>query len=457
MRDRCPSTVRSERNSAAATSRLVLPSATRRCNALFGRSERARRRRPPADSLELGACPRRPERCTDPLEDRQRVLEGRACLPPPLGSPLRSTQGEKRAGPVERKVDLRMPRDCFLVRRDGGVGVARLCSEQPSAARAVGERRHALEPLCVSLVPVEELDRLVSTTEVDQGLDVVDHETERARLSEELAPCELDDRAELVVRSTRIFEREGQVTEPRARHELRGAAGSRRNELQRPIRRRSRRVRLSELCRDEPFDREVVRERHQLARLPRELLALECKATSGPELSDEGLDHRGEQEHVRSGALVAEVQTPLQSVTIRLPGTFHRVRPPPVDRPHPERLSENASIARGVLDGKRASECVRRAGPPEKRLGKELRAQCFRSQSFVAQVDSELRRQLGMVDGVLELLAPAEQARRNSFVRCRERLAIIARFVDRLQEQGRRLVLRLVRPHACEAHERPRP
>ena len=117
-----------------------------RGDALLGGRERARRRRAAADPLQLGACALRPERRADPLEDRERLLERLARLAPTLRAPLRGAEREQRAPAVERKLDLRMPLERLLVRRERGVELARLCREQPAAARAVGERRRALEP-----------------------------------------------------------------------------------------------------------------------------------------------------------------------------------------------------------------------------------------------------------------------------------------------------------------------
>ena len=103
---RCPSTVRSERKSAAATSLFVLPSATSaatRSSAGVSAPGVAAR---PLIRLSSRACALRPERGADPLEDRERLLERRARLAPPLHPALCSPEREERAAAVERKLDL---------------------------------------------------------------------------------------------------------------------------------------------------------------------------------------------------------------------------------------------------------------------------------------------------------------------------------------------------------------
>src|SRR5918995_464965 len=141
---------------------------------LLGRRERAGRRGAPADPLELRPRPFRPERRADPVEDGQRLLEGGARFTPVLQATLRRTEREERAPAVERQLDPRVQVERILESAQRRLQLSGLSVEQPSTAQAVGERRDALEPLRVSLVPVEELDRLVSTTELDESLDVVD-------------------------------------------------------------------------------------------------------------------------------------------------------------------------------------------------------------------------------------------------------------------------------------------
>src|ERR671911_546436 len=93
------------------------------------------------------------------------------------GDPLlgrRERAGRRGAPAVERQLDPRVQVERILESAQRRLELSGLSVEQPSTAQAVGERRDALEPLRVSLVPVEELDRLVSTTELDESLDVVD-------------------------------------------------------------------------------------------------------------------------------------------------------------------------------------------------------------------------------------------------------------------------------------------
>ena len=101
-----------------------------RGDALLGGSERAGRRRAAADPLELGAGTLGPERGADPLEDRERLLERLPRLAAALRATLCSTEREQRAAAVERELDLRMPLERLLVRRERVLELARLRGEQ---------------------------------------------------------------------------------------------------------------------------------------------------------------------------------------------------------------------------------------------------------------------------------------------------------------------------------------
>src|SRR5262245_27925528 len=75
---------------------------------LLGRRQGTRRRRAAADPLEFGARPLGPQRRADPLEGGESFLERRARLATSLCASLRRSEGQKRAAPVEWKVDLSM-------------------------------------------------------------------------------------------------------------------------------------------------------------------------------------------------------------------------------------------------------------------------------------------------------------------------------------------------------------
>ena len=103
-----------------------LPFGDERGDPLLGRRERAGRRRAAADPLQLGPSALGPERCADPLEERERLLERRPRLAPPLGAALRSAEREQRAAAIERKLDLRVPPKRLIERRERVVEPLRL-------------------------------------------------------------------------------------------------------------------------------------------------------------------------------------------------------------------------------------------------------------------------------------------------------------------------------------------
>ena len=115
-------------------------------DALLGGCERAGRRCPAADPLELRPRALGPERGADVLEDRERLLQCRSRFAPPLHAALRDAEREQAAAAVERDLDLRVPLERILVRsqrrfelarlmRRAGLGSACSC-RAPTPARA---------------------------------------------------------------------------------------------------------------------------------------------------------------------------------------------------------------------------------------------------------------------------------------------------------------------------------
>jgi hypothetical protein len=151
-------------------------------DAFLGRCERAGGRRAAADSSKLGADPLGPERCADPVEDGERLLKRHACLSPTLDATLRDAEGEKRASTVEGKVELRMPLERLPVCGESVVELSGSGGEKTPAARGRGQCRHALEAPGVPLVPVEVLASFVETPQLNERLDLIDHERDRPRL-----------------------------------------------------------------------------------------------------------------------------------------------------------------------------------------------------------------------------------------------------------------------------------
>ncbi len=159
-------------------------------DSLLGGRESAECRSPAADALQLCAGATRPDGGTDSIEDLERFSQGFPRFASTLRPALRYAEGEKGATTLERNIDLFVQFKRFPM---GGQRVLEFSSsrrEQTAATCARGERRHALESPGIALVPVEQLDGIVRTTELDQGLDLVDDKADRGRLSEVLASHE---------------------------------------------------------------------------------------------------------------------------------------------------------------------------------------------------------------------------------------------------------------------------
>ena len=172
MRDRCPSTVRSERKSAAATSRFVFPSATRaatRSSAGVSAPGVAARPLIRRSSSRARSGPELRRRCA---RTRESLLQRRTRLPPPLHSAAalhraRAACDRGRAGARPARA-IRAPPRTLTVQSSSFPSWA---ARSPRQRDTVGERRCALEPARVALVPVEHLDGLVLSPELDQRLD----------------------------------------------------------------------------------------------------------------------------------------------------------------------------------------------------------------------------------------------------------------------------------------------
>src|SRR5207302_7531425 len=55
-----------------------------------------------AEALELRACPLRPQRCWDAVEDSERPLERLPCRPPPLRAAVDEAEDQQRPPPLQR-------------------------------------------------------------------------------------------------------------------------------------------------------------------------------------------------------------------------------------------------------------------------------------------------------------------------------------------------------------------
>ena len=189
---RCPSTVRSETKSAAATSRFVLPSATSAATrSSAGVSAPGVAARP---LMRASSARARSAQSAAPIRSkvasasssvarasRRRLM--RRCAAP---------EREERTSPIEREVDLRVPSESLLVRSERTHRGPRTRGEQPAAASAVGERGDALEPRAFPSYQSRSCSASVSPVELDQRLDVVDDESDGPWLDDRLAAHEFE-------------------------------------------------------------------------------------------------------------------------------------------------------------------------------------------------------------------------------------------------------------------------
>ena len=166
-------TVRSPRNSAAATSRFVRPSATRSATRRSAAVSPSSRVRPPMRP-ELGARPLDPAGRPELLEAGERRARS------PRG-PARFCRARRRTMPSASSARAR-PKEsptascCATAcsRSDSGpIDVALGGGHETAAPRHVREHPVAAEPRRIRLPGVEDAHRLVDPAELEQRLDVV--------------------------------------------------------------------------------------------------------------------------------------------------------------------------------------------------------------------------------------------------------------------------------------------
>src|SRR5262245_24189549 len=279
--------------------RLARPAfRSERRDPLLGRRQGAGRGRAATDALQLTAHPLGPERSTYPLEDPERLGERLARLASALQPALGDAEGEQRASVIEWELDLLVEGERFLVRLERIVAITSLSGEHPAAACTVRERRDTLQPPCVPLVPVEELDRLLVPAQLDQRFHLVDDEADRARLTDRLLSNERDDRVEPRPGRTHRAERQLQMAERLRCHELgttRPALGA---EFERPRRRRSSPFRAATNSVHEALQRQVVDDDVALSGLLGRFPSLESTPQRALELAQLTLDvaERNEEE-----------------------------------------------------------------------------------------------------------------------------------------------------------------
>ena len=463
--ERWPSTVRSERNSAAATSRFVFPSATRAATRSSAGVSAPGVGRAPADPAQLRARALGPERGADPLEDGERLLERLARLAPALRPTLRGAEREQRPAAVERELDRSHatrapPRSAAAPRRAS----PRCAASSPRQRRQDGKRRRTLEPAARS-PSYQSRSSTASSSRPSSISASIWSTTKRSRtgLDDRLPPHERDESA-----------REPRRPPPRDRRaRARGARGARsamssavpapsRARARAPRRAARRLVDLAELrLRRGSRARGVCGER---ARCP------DCSAASCPFASTSSAFARSpsahstcaeQSEHVRARALVAELVARRSELDEarreRRPGRSVHIQCS---------AAANERLVRG-RDGPSASWPARRgpavAAPtvvrPSSASAVTLRHERLCGERLVAELERESQRRVSACStDLLEPLAEPEEARRrHAFVRDREDLAIVLPPHDAWRKSSAASVWRVVRADARKTISGSRP
>ena len=193
------------RKRAAATSRLVLPSATSRAIRRSASVSSPRAGRTPADARQLGARLLGPERRAEPFEAGERVLERRAGGAALLRAPLRPAEGEQRPRVVERIRAARVLGERALEAREGAREIAPRGEQQRAAAGEDGECPGPVERARACLPGREDLVGLVELADGDQRLEQV---------AELQALCRLEhEGVAKLVRASQVRERRRGVSE----------------------------------------------------------------------------------------------------------------------------------------------------------------------------------------------------------------------------------------------------
>ena len=255
-------------------------------DAFLGRGERARRRRAPTDSATLTAGTLRPECGADLLEHRESLLQRCTGLPSPFHSTLGGAEREQRATPIEGDLGPVMPCERLPVDDECSFELSIPRREERPATSAIGERRSALEPTSVALVPVEDLDCLVTASELDQGLDQIDGEASHAGLGDGLPANDSERRLELRNSFFRRAEDESEVAEGLRGDDASVVVAGRSEHAAGGI---SRLVGTTQLGVNKGLEREVVPGEEGLSRLVGRLLPGSGTIERGFEISEKAL------------------------------------------------------------------------------------------------------------------------------------------------------------------------
>ena len=415
----------------------------------LGGGERARRGRTTADSAKLTASALRPERRADPFEEGEGFLQRRARLSSSVRASLRNPEREQRSGVVERDLDPAVPRERLLEVSERSLEITRPGQKEPSAAEAVGERRGALEPTSVVLVPFEDLHGVVSPPELYQSLDQIDGEPARAGFGDGLPANELERWLELRNSLPRRGEDEREVAERLTGDEAHVVFGGRFEHTAGCV---SRLLGTTQLGLNKGLEREVVPGEESLSRLGGRLLPGSGTIERGFEISEKTLDVAKKEQKPWPSVLVAEVVCMSHQVDEHRAAAFVRIDPLPVLGKRDEWLVEDAPVRRGVLEC--CSPVGRRlgGGSAQQRLCRKQSYEHVRGKRLVADLQGERQGDLGVPEPLLESLEHPEAARGEALVGDRECLAIALRLFNHLGEELGRLVRRLVEADTRQNH-----
>ncbi len=215
MWPRCPSTVRSDRKSAVATSLFVLPRATSAATrSSAGVSAPGAAARPlmrfssaRARSAQSAApIPSKTASASSSVARASRRRFSRRCVAPSASSVRPRSSGSSTCA----------CRSSAVANAASAASSSPACAARsPAAARAVGERGDALQPAGVPFVPVQELGRIAETSQLDECLDVVDDESGRPGLDDPFSPDECSLRGQVLDDLARPLQREGEESKSR--------------------------------------------------------------------------------------------------------------------------------------------------------------------------------------------------------------------------------------------------
>ena len=453
MRPRCPSTVRSERKSAAATSLFVLPSATSAATrSSAGVSAPGDAARPlmrfssaRARSAQSAApIPSKTASASSSVTRASRRRFSRRCVAPSASSVRPRSSGSSTCACRSSAVCERGQR---------GIELARLRGEESPAARAVGERRDALEPAGVPFVPVQELARFEESSELDERLDVVDDEPGRPGLDDPFLPDDRGLRRQVLDDFARPLEREGEESQSRGCDEDHETVRAGLDDVRRSL---SGGFRPTALCLSETLERACAQREQAQIRLLSGLMSLASAREARLDVAEQQLELAEEEEEPGPRALVTQLVGDAQEIRESRARFVVRVDPGPILSEREERLVQNANAGCRCLEAERLLCRRRRRCPSEQRLRTESRQLHIAHKRQIAHLGGERQPDVGVPYGVVEPLEPPDAAGRDPFVGESQCLTIGTCQVDDLLEELPGLVGRFVEADASEDDERPR-